>query len=56
MRADVAKSKDVDRLVSQTVDTLGQVDILFNNAGIAEFATLEEHSDEMWHRPEDSHG
>ena len=50
VRADVSKSEDVDRLVSQTVDTLGKVDILFNNAGIGEFAPLEEHSDEMWHR------
>ena len=50
VRADVSKSEDVDRLVSQTVDTLGKVDVLFNNAGIFESATLEETSDEMWHR------
>ena len=28
--------------------TLGKVDILFNNAGIILFGTLEEHSDEVW--------
>ena len=50
VQADVSKSEDVDRLVSQTVDSLGKVDILFNNAGIGEFAPLEEHSDEMWQR------
>ena len=55
VRADVSKSEDVDRLVSQTVDTLGTVDILFNNAGIFESATLEEHNDEMWHRIVDVH-
>jgi NAD(P)-dependent dehydrogenase (short-subunit alcohol dehydrogenase family) len=48
VRADVSNPKDVDRLVSQTVDTLGKVDILFNNAGMILFGTLEEHSDEMW--------
>ena len=50
VRADVSKPEDVDRLVSQTVDTLGKVDILFNNAGVFESATLEEHSNDMWHR------
>ena len=50
VQADVSKPEDVDRLVSQAVDSLGKVDILFNNAGIAEFATLEETSDEMWQR------
>ena len=34
VRADVSKPADVDRLVTQTVDTMGKVDILFNNAGI----------------------
>ena len=55
VRSDVSKSEDVDRLVSQTVDTLGKVDVLFNNAGIFESATLEEDSDEMWHRIIDVH-
>ncbi len=50
VQADVSKSEDVDRLVSQTVGALGKVDILFNNAGIGEFAPLEEHSEEMWQR------
>ena len=48
VRADVSKPEDVDHLVSQTVDTLGKVDILFNNAGIVYMATLEDHSDDMW--------
>ena len=50
VRADVSKPQDVDRLVTQAIETLGKVDILFNNAGIGEFVSLEEHSDEMWQR------
>jgi NAD(P)-dependent dehydrogenase (short-subunit alcohol dehydrogenase family) len=50
VQADVSKPEDVDRLVTQTVDTLGKVDILFNNAGIILIAPVEEHSDEMWQR------
>ena len=50
VRADVSKPADVDRLVTQTVDTMGKVDILFNNAGIIQVASLEEHSDEIWQR------
>ena len=50
VQADVSKPQDVDRLVTQTMDALGKVDILFNNAGMFEFGTLEEHSDETWQR------
>src|SRR5919109_1968749 len=50
VRADVSKPEDVDRLITQTVGTMGKVDILFNNAGIIQVASLEEHSDEIWHR------
>jgi len=33
---DVSKEADVVRMVKETVDTLGRLDILFNNAGIAD--------------------
>lgn len=33
-RADVANATEVDRMVSQTVETLGRIDILVNNAGV----------------------
>jgi NAD(P)-dependent dehydrogenase (short-subunit alcohol dehydrogenase family) len=50
VQADVSKPTDVDRLVAQTVDTMGKVDILFNNAGMFQIASLEEHSNETWQR------
>jgi NAD(P)-dependent dehydrogenase (short-subunit alcohol dehydrogenase family) len=35
VEADVAKPEDCARVVAQTVDNLGRVDVLINNAGIA---------------------
>jgi NAD(P)-dependent dehydrogenase (short-subunit alcohol dehydrogenase family) len=48
LRADVADSKSVDRMVTQAVRALGKVDILFNNAGIFKMTTAEGHTDELW--------
>lgn len=35
VRADVSREEDVNRMVRETVDQLGRVDILFNNAAIS---------------------
>ena len=45
---DIAKDKDIDRLVEVTIDTFGQIDILVNNAGVFEFGFLHETDDAMW--------
>jgi NAD(P)-dependent dehydrogenase (short-subunit alcohol dehydrogenase family) len=50
VRADVARGADVQRFVGAAVDRFGGLDILFNNAGIAIFKTLEETSEEEWDR------
>ena len=38
-----------ERVVTETVDRFGGVDLLFNNAGIIPRGTILETSDEMWH-------
>jgi NAD(P)-dependent dehydrogenase (short-subunit alcohol dehydrogenase family) len=50
LRADVARGADVARAVHTAVERFGGLDILFNNAGIAIFKTLEHTSEEEWDR------
>src|SRR5687767_13546314 len=45
VRADVSRTDEVERLVSTTVKEFGHVDILFNNAGMIQLASLEETTD-----------
>jgi NAD(P)-dependent dehydrogenase (short-subunit alcohol dehydrogenase family) len=49
-RADVAVSRDVEALVATAEQRFGGLDVLFNNAGIAVFKTIEETSEEEWDR------
>jgi len=49
VRVDLVDRADTDRLVARLAD-LGRVDILINNAGIAESAALDRTSDAMWDR------
>jgi NAD(P)-dependent dehydrogenase (short-subunit alcohol dehydrogenase family) len=46
---DVTDEDDVERLVEETVGTLGSIDVLVNNAGIARTAPAYEMSLETWH-------
>jgi NAD(P)-dependent dehydrogenase (short-subunit alcohol dehydrogenase family) len=48
--ADVAVSADVKALVATAEERFGGLDVLFNNAGIAVFKTIEETSEEEWDR------
>lgn len=50
VKADVARTDEVDRLVGTAVRELGGIDIVFNNAGIFQMASLEETTDEIWNR------
>ena len=45
---DVTKQEDCDRMVRTALDTFGDVDILYNNAGAGIRKKLHEHSDEEW--------
>jgi NAD(P)-dependent dehydrogenase (short-subunit alcohol dehydrogenase family) len=47
---DVSKEEDVRRLVAQAVDTYGQLDVIFNNAGVGATARVTEASAEHWQR------
>jgi NAD(P)-dependent dehydrogenase (short-subunit alcohol dehydrogenase family) len=46
---DLREKEYCERVVEDTVERLGGVDILFNNAGIIPRGTILETSDDMWH-------
>ena len=48
VQADVSKEADVNRMVAETVEQLGRVDILFNNAAISWGVAPEKLSIEDW--------
>jgi NAD(P)-dependent dehydrogenase (short-subunit alcohol dehydrogenase family) len=50
VHCDVTCAPDCERAVQQTVDQLGGIDILFNNAGIIRRATVLDTSEEDWDR------
>ena len=47
---DVSKSADVERLFAETRTVFGPVDILVNNAGVYQFGSIEEVSEDEFHR------
>src|SRR5215208_2147368 len=47
VQADVAKKKDIERLFAETKKAFGRLDILINNAGVYQFAPLEEVAEEQ---------
>lgn len=48
IQADVSKVEDIEKLISETCETFGGIDILINNAGQSAAAGLEEVSDQTW--------
>lgn len=50
IQADSSNLEDLDRLVSQLKAQAGRLDVLFVNAGIGEFQSLEEASEVHWDR------
>lgn len=50
VQGDVSKKADIDRLFAETKKAFGQLDVLVNNAGVYEFAPLEQVTEEHFHR------
>ena len=53
IEADVTRSADVERMVEESVDRFGRVDVLHNNVGIIEGGGPVEASEESWDRVHD---
>src|SRR5437879_3878043 len=50
VQGDVSKSADVKRIFAETKKAFGQLDVLVNNAGVYQFAALDEITEEQFHR------
>ncbi len=48
LKCDVSKKEEVNSLIKKTVDKWGKIDILINNAGIAEFKPFLEMTEKEW--------
>ena len=48
VQADVTKKTDVERLLAQTLDAFGQLNVLVNNAGIYPLSLLVDMAEEEW--------
>lgn len=50
VRGDVTKSSDANAIINAAVKTYGQLDIVVNNSGVYEFASVEDITEEQFHR------
>jgi NAD(P)-dependent dehydrogenase (short-subunit alcohol dehydrogenase family) len=50
VKTDVAKEGDVRNMIATAVEKFGRLDVIFNNAGIYEWTSVEETPTEIWDR------
>ena len=50
IKHDVTNESDWDKVVSETEENFGPINILINNAGIAHFEAIEDHSEESYRK------
>ncbi|CDR34733.1 SDR family NAD(P)-dependent oxidoreductase [Criblamydia sequanensis] len=50
IQADMTKPAEIEKLFSETLKAFGKLDVLINNAGVYEFATLEEITPTHFHK------
>jgi len=50
MQGDVSKAADVKKIFAETEKAFGRLDVLVNNAGVYQFAALDEITEEQFHR------
>lgn len=48
LAGDVSKSHDIDRILAQTIEHFGELNVLVNNAGILHIGTSEQISEAQW--------
>ena len=50
IKADVSKPDEVNRMVSDSIDAFGRIDVLISNAGVASDGLVTDLTDEQWRR------
>jgi NAD(P)-dependent dehydrogenase (short-subunit alcohol dehydrogenase family) len=48
LQIDVSRKADIDRMMQQTVESMGRLDILMNNAGVIRFQEMQEITEADW--------
>jgi 2-dehydro-3-deoxy-D-gluconate 5-dehydrogenase len=48
LQADVTRRADIERMVQRSVEAMGRIDILMNNAGVIRFQEMQDITEEDW--------